>query len=143
MTFSSNEPIAAQRYNDLQAIIKKEGFKVNEQKLKFYGPKDEKIITGLVVTDTVTLDPKYIPSLQKEIQRLKQVVHSQNEQGHLSTKWVEQFKRQLRGRINFATFVLPRGDKKAQSLKDAFYAAIEPPEENFGAVSWRGFPYNI
>jgi len=143
MTFSSNEPIAAEKYNELQAIIKKEGFKVNEKKLKFYGPKDVKIITGLVVTDTVTLEPSYIPKLQKEIQHLKSVIHSQNEQGHLSTRWVEQFKRQLRGRINFATFVLPRGDKKSQSLKDAFYAAIEPPEEYFGAVSWRGFPYNL
>jgi len=143
MTFSSEEPIAAERYNELQAIIKREGFQVNEKKLKFYGPKEEKIITGLVVTDTVTLAPDYIPTIEKEIQQLKSVVHSQNEQGHLSTRWVEQFKRQLRGRINFATFVLPRGDKKAQSLKDAFYAAIEPPEELFGAVSWRGFPYNI
>ncbi len=143
MTFSAKQKIDAQAFNVLKGIIEKAGFTINERKLKFYGPNDPKIITGLIVTDKVTLEPSYLPRLKEEIQQLKETVRSQNEQGQFSNKWVEQFKRQVRGRLNFAGFVLKRRDENYLALKDAFYEAIHPPEEEFGAVSWRGFPYNF
>ena len=67
----------------------------------------------------------------------------QNEQGQFSTKWVEQFKQQVRGRLNFAGFVLRRNHATYIDLKDTFFEAINPPNTEFGAVSWRGFPYNM
>jgi len=143
MTFSANQKIDAQAFNVLKGIIEKAGFIINERKLKFYGPNDPKIITGLIVTDKVTLEPGYLPRLKEEIQRLKEVVVTQNEQGQFSNRWVEQFTRQVRGRLNFAGFVLKRRDEHYLALKDAFYEAIHPPEEEFGAISWRGFPYNF
>lgn len=143
MTFSAAQKIDAQAFNVLKGIIEKADFKINERKLKFYGPTDPKIITGLIVTDKVALEPNYLPKLKEEIQRLKETIMSQNEQGQFSNKWVEQFKRQVRGRLNFAGFVLKRRNEHYLALKDAFYEAIHPPEEEFGAVSWRGFPYNF
>ncbi len=143
MTFSSDKKADAQAFNVLKGIIEQHGFKINERKLKFYGPQDPKIITGLLVTDKVTLEPEYLPKLKEEIQRLRGVMHSQNEQGHFSTRWVEQYKRQIRGRLNFAGFVLKRRNDAYLALKDAYYKAIHPPETEFGAINWRGFPYNI
>ncbi len=143
MTFSAHQKIDAQAFNVLKGIIEKYDFKINERKLKFYGPDDPKIITGLIVTDKVTLEPNYLPTIKTEIERLRAIFHSQNEQGQFSTKWVEQLKRQIRGRLNFAGFVLKRGDENYIALKDAYYEAIHPPEEEFGAINWRSFPYNI
>lgn len=143
MTFSDKHKMEAQTFNVLKGIIEKYGFKINERKLKFYGPTDPKIITGLIVTDKVALEPNYLPKIKTEIERLRSIMHSQNEQGQFSTKWVEQFKRQIRGRLNFAGFVLNRRDDNYIALKDAYYEAIHPPEEEFGAINWRSFPYNI
>lgn len=143
MTFSSKKPINAQQFNVLKELIISQGFIINERKLKFYGPDDQKIVTGLLIADTVSLAPDYLPTLEKDIQKLRAVMHTQNEQGQFSTRWVEQFKKQLRGRLSFAGFVLKPSNQIYIQLKDAFYEALNPPEEEFSAVSWRGFPYNI
>ena len=141
MTFSSNRPIELDMIHSVRQIVEKAGFIVNERKVKRFGPADDKIVTGLLVTDKVTLAADFIPSLQAELVRLKTVFHAQNEQGRLSTKWADDLKLQVRGRLNFAGFVLGRNHKIYIDLKDKFYEAIHPPEEEFNAVSWRGFPY--
>lgn len=143
MSFSSNQPINAEKVHSVRKIVEAAGFVINERKLKVYGPAEDKIVTGLLVKDKVTLTPDYLPMLEKEIQRLKDIMAAQNEQGQLTTQWVEKLKQQIRGRLNFAGFVLKRNNESYQQLKDAYYIAINPPEEEFGAISWRGFPYNI
>jgi len=143
MSFSSNQPINAEKINSVRAIIAKHKFVINQRKLKVFGPNEEKIVTGLLVSDKVTLAPDYLPMLTVELQKLKEVYAAQNEQGRLQTKWVEELKMQVRGRLNFAGFVIGRNHPKYIELKDEFYIAINPPEEEFGAMSWRGFPYNI
>lgn len=143
MTFSSGQPIHAEKLNSIRKIIERYHFVVNEKKLRLYGPDDDKVVTGLVVTDEVSLAPDYLSLLKEEIARLQAIIKSQNEQGQLSTRWVEQFKQQVRGRLSFAGFVLPRQSQEIVALKDAYYSAINPEMEDFGAVSWRGFPYNF
>lgn len=143
MSFSSRKPIDADKIDSVRAIIEKAGFEINQRKLKTYGPEDDKVVTGLLVTDTVTLAPGYLPQLDEDIRQLHSVMLIQNEQGQLSTRWVEQFKKNIIGRLNFAGFVLKRQDERYIDLKDAYYTAVNPPQEEFGAVSWRGFPYNL
>lgn len=143
MSFSSRKPIDADKIDSVRAIIEKAGFEINQRKLKTYGPEDDKVVTGLLVTDKVTLAPDYLPQLDEDIRQLHSVMLIQNEQGQLSTRWVEQFKKNIIGRLNFAGFVLKRQDERYIDLKDAYYTAVNPPQEEFGAVSWRGFPYNL
>lgn len=143
MTFSSKKPIHAEKINSVRAIIRHYGFATNERKLKVYGPKDNKIVTGLLVDKKVELAPDFLSSLKADITRLSEVLRIQNEQGQLTTRWVEQFKQQVRGRLNFAGFVLKKSNEQYQQLKDSYYVAINPPEEEFGAINWRGFPYNL
>jgi RNA-directed DNA polymerase len=143
MSFSTNRSIDEEMVNSVIRLIKEEGFTPNKKKIKVYGPKEQKIITGLLVTDEVNLAPDYLPLLEADIAQLADVFKAQNEQGQLATKWVEQFKQQVRGRLSFAGFVLRRNNEKYTQLRDAYYVAINPPQEEFGAISWRGFPYNI
>lgn len=143
MSFSARKPIDADKVDSIRAIIGQAGFAVNERKVKVYGPDDPKIVTGLLVTEEVGLAPDFIASVDAEIERLQDVLIVQNEQGQLFTNWVEQFKKQITGRINFAGFVLKRNHPEYIRLKDAYYTAIHPPQEEFGAMSWRGFPYNL
>lgn len=144
MSFSSKQAFDSQKINSVRKIIQDQGFQVNEQKLKLYGVNDEKMVTGLVLTDKkVQLAKDYLPVLYAEIGRLKEIYAAQNEQGRLNTKWVEELKQQVRGRLNFAGFVMGKQQQIYIELKDAYYEAINPPEEEFGVISWRSFPYNI
>lgn len=143
MSFSARSLINAEKVNSVRGIIRKYDFKINDRKLKVYGPEDPKIVTGLLLSDKVKLAPGYLEKLEAEIKQLAEVIRAQNEQGQLSTKWVDQLKQQVRGRLSFAGFVLKNRDEKFQQLKDAFYTALHPPESEFGAISWRGFPYNL
>jgi len=96
-----------------------------------------------LVTDKVQLADGYLEQLRHDIAQLKQVMEAQNLQGQLDSKWVDQLKLQVRGRLNFAGFVVGKRKQTYLDLKDAYYEAINPPEEDFGAVSWRSFPYNL
>lgn len=143
LTFSSQKPINEEMILAVINTVKEQGFVVNQRKIQLAGPKDPKIVTGLLVSDEVSLAPGYLLMLEREVQQLHEVIRAQNEQGQLSTHWVEQLKQQVRGRLNFAGFVLKRQHPEYIKLKDAFYVAINPPQEEFGAMSWRGFPYNM
>lgn len=144
MSFSAKLPITADKVESVCALIEKANFKVNGRKVKVFGPDEPKIVTGLLLHEKeVLLAPDYLDLLAEEIKRLQEVLRAQNEQGQLSTRWVEQLKQQIRGRLNFAGFVLKRNDAQYTELKDAFHTALNPPPEDFGAVSWRRFPYNF
>lgn len=143
MSFSANRPMDEETVNSVLRLIREEGFVPNTRKIKVYGPKDDKIVTGLLLTDKVSLETGYLDLLQSEVQQLAAIFRAQNEQGELATRWVDQFKQQVRGRLSFAGFVLGRRDERYNALKDAYYNAVNPPQEEFGAISWRGFPYNI
>lgn len=142
MSFSSVNEITAEQVEAITSIIQEAGFEVNPEKIKLFGEQDTKVVTGLVIAKKVELAPEFIPNLTQEISQLHHIMTIQNQQGELSTIWVEQFKLQIRGRLSFAGFVLGYRNKSYQQLKDAFYTAINPPEDDFSSVSWRSFPYN-
>ncbi len=143
MSFSSRQPIHSEKTYSVLAILREYGFEANSRKIKTYGPEDDKIVTGLLLKDTVQLAPGFLEQLEADLDRLAAVIKAQHEQGQLTTKWVDQLKLQVKGRINFAGFVLKRNNPTYMALKSRFYAAVSPPQEDFGAMSWRGFPYNI
>ena len=143
MTFSAHALMTYHQIEEVKEMIRKAQFRINDAKLRIYGPEDEKVVTGLLLTDKVELAPGYLQMVERDVEQLRIVLEVQNFQGQLSAKWVEQHKLQVRGRLNFAGFVLGRRDERYQKLKEAYYAAINPPEDDFGAVSWRSFPYNM
>lgn len=143
MSFSSNQKINTEMINSLREIITAAGFKINERKVVRYGPKDTKIVTGLLLTDKIELAPDFLTLVRQEIAQLSAAMRAQNEQGQLSSRWLNKLSQQVRGRISFAGFVLGRRHEDYINLRDDFYTATNPPKEEFGAMSWRGFPYNF
>lgn len=143
MSFSSHEEITEEQIKAIEEKIQTAGFKVNPKKIKLYKPEEEKVVTGLLLADKVRLAPGYLDLLDQDLRQLEEVMRLQNFQGELKTRWVEKFRQQVYGRLNFAGFVLGRKNKQFRDLKDRFYKAINPPEEEFGAVNWRSFPYNF
>ncbi len=141
MSFSSAEPITDEHLEKVNQIIGQHGFRMNPKKLKRYGKEEEKQVTGLLLTDRVELNRKFIPELQKELEQLKEVMEIQNLHGNLRTYWVGQFKNRVRGKINFVGYVMGRNYPDYSVLNHQFREAINPPEADFGALSWRSFPY--
>lgn len=143
MSFSATRPITSEMIRSVGDLITEAGFIVNPRKTKRYGPGEEKVVTGLLVSDKVSLPADYLPLLQTDIQRLSDALRVQNEQGELQTRWIDKFKQQVRGRLAFVGFVLRRDNKTYLTLKEEYILAIHPPEEEFGQVNWRSFPYNF
>lgn len=143
MSFSAKQIITYEQVGAVKTVIKASSFTVNEKKIKLFGPDDDKIVTGLLLKEKVELAADYLESLEKDIIQLKNTMEVQNFQGEISSRWVEQYKLLIRGRLNFAGFVLGKRNPEYIRLKDAYYEAINPPQEEFGAVNWRSFPYNL
>lgn len=140
-SFSSSRTFSADDQYAIRCIIRDHGFEINDKKTRLAGPTDEKIVTGILLRGNGELRPGFMQEIEKEVERLAAVVEAQNYHGELHTPWVEKMKQQVRGKIAFAGFVLGARNPDYIRIKDAYYAAIAPPEDDFGAVSWRGFHY--
>jgi len=141
LSFSSSRPFSADEALTLRQIICEHGFMANERKTRLCGPDDEKIVTGILLRGKGELRPGFFEEVDKEVQQLAGVVAAQHFHGELRTHWVEKMKQQLRGKIAFVGFVLSVRNADYIQLRNDFYSACAPPEEEFGAVSWKGFNY--
>lgn len=139
--FSSAHPISSGIILQLRDIIGGKGFMVNPKKTQLLGPDDPKIVTGILLRGKGELSDGFKEHLITELNRLREVVKSQYFFGDMRTPWVEKMKSQVLGRISFAGFVLGKQHDEYIDLKNTYYAAIHPPVEEFGSVSWKGFQY--
>lgn len=141
LSFSSKRPFDDDERWTLRQIIRDQGFQVNEHKTRLCGPDDEKIVTGILLRGKGELKPGFFAEVEQEVRRLAAVIEAQHFHGELRTHWVEKMKQQVRGKITFIGFVLGVRNADYIRLRDDFYTACAPPEEDFGAVSWKGFNY--
>jgi len=143
LSISSMRPMDTEDQWKIRSIIQEHGFLVNESKTRLLGPDDEKIVTGILLRNKGELRPGFYEEVTTEVAQLAAVVESQHFYGELRTYWVEKMKQQVRGKITFIGFVLGVRHPEYINLRDRFYTACAPPEETFGAVSWRGFHYLV
>lgn len=141
LALSSMRPFSPDELWALRQTVRDQHFQVNEQKTRLSGPDDEKIVTGILLRGKGELRPGFFQEVEKELRRLAAVVEAEHYHGELRTHWVEKMKHQIRGKIAFVGFVLGTRQADYIRLRDDFYTACAPPEEDFGAVSWRGFNY--
>lgn len=143
LTFSSNNKIKNSDEKFFRNTINYYGFNINENKVKYFNPADTKVITGLLVSDTVSLNMQYIPQLQEEINRLKTtMLVEQRYKTGLSFKKLKLFIQELNGKINFATMVLGKNSPEIIQLEEQFEDAKNPAID-FISENWLDVPYNF
>jgi len=140
LSFSSNERFTPSDIYLIKDAIKYHGFEINPDKLQLFGPKDVKIVTGLVVTDKVELPPNYLVLLEKEIFRFKEFMllnHKYHTQANLEK--INRIKMEIRGKWNFAHMVMPSHELVKQLKLQMEYAFN--PIEDFESTNWLDMPY--
>ena len=143
MSFSANKEITPAHLNKITDIVHSHAFKLNPEKVKWFGPDDDKIVTGLLLTDDdILLPAEYLYEVRDDIERLQNVIETQNLHGIKQNAWVEQFKQEVQGKISFVQYVLGDEHETSRELDGKFDVAVNPPEEEFGAYSWNDF-YNF
>ena len=143
LSFSSMEAIEETHIEAIKRIVVQYGFTVNDKKIKLYKENDMKEVTGLILTDRVSLPNHFIPELEKEITELAKVVRIQNKHGELYTEWVDNFKLRIKGKLNFIAYINGKQDEKYKALNQSFREASVPPASEFGAYSWFDFTYKV
>ncbi len=141
LTFSANRAFDTNDQWTIRAILAEAGFTINPNKTRLLGPDDAKIVTGILLKGQGELRPGFFEETEREVAHLATVLQAQHYHGELRTYWTEKMKQQTRGKLTFIGFVLGVQHPEYIRIRDAYYTACAPPEEEFGAVSWKGFHY--
>jgi RNA-directed DNA polymerase len=144
LSFSAAQPIDAAMQVIICDTIMQQGFSINYNKVKYYGPADEKIVTGLVLhPDGVHLPSTYVPALLKEIERLKIIndVDYRYNTG-MSRKKLNLMEQEIQGKIRFVGDILGGTAVDTELVENAYANAIKKPED-FESLDWLELPYEF
>jgi len=139
LTFSSKKKVLdSTHFHEINLIAQKSGLLFNTEKTKYYLPEDDKIITGLILRDTVDIVPDFYIELEKDLQRLKAV----NEVTYITGKsgtppMLTSFKQEIMGKIAFIAQIESKDSKEYTRYMNLFFDAENPPEEL--SVRWTKF----
>lgn len=104
------------------------------------GAADRKEITGVELgKDKVVVPAAFLTALETELERLRYVTEVAHRMGQRE-RWIERFRQQVTGKVNFVEMVNGARDKTTQHLLDKLDIANNPPDA-FGAQSWLDFGY--
>lgn len=141
LSFSSRRAFGPDEQFAVRQTITRHGFALNETKTRLLGPDEEKIVTGILLRGKGELRPGFFEEVEEDVRQVAAVIKAQHFHGELHTHWVEKMKQQARGKIAFIGFVLGVRNAAYIRIRDEYYTACAPPEEEFGAISWKGFQY--
>ena len=141
LTFSSAFNIQLDVFNNVQAILLNNGLRINMDKVTWYGPDDEKVVTGLVLKEQPEVQQFFIECLQGNIQRLKHVLEfSSVTNYHISQNWINKFNQHVLGKLRFLQMVYGSKSPVYTTLhndyKNAFYT-----EQFAESFNWNDIPY--
>jgi RNA-directed DNA polymerase len=143
LSFSAAVPLPAAIINDVTAILAEHRFAVNNKKVKQYGPKDIKMITGLEVGATVQITQLFMDGLCKDMERFKHIRQVQcSIAGAGETVWVETFRKALEGKINFVGMVYGYKSDRYQYIAHQYEDCYEV-ETFMESRSWLDIPYQF
>ncbi|MCU0327246.1 MAG: reverse transcriptase family protein, partial [Spirosomaceae bacterium] len=120
LTFSADEPITMEHFEQVKYICDLYGYVFNENKIKFMMPHEPKIVTGLVVTNKVDIPADYIESLSKEIEKLRIVLEINYRNGKQATKWLRNYQQQIEGAIEFIRQIETSKSPDYQAIKKQY-----------------------
>ncbi|MEO1627773.1 MAG: reverse transcriptase family protein [Bacteroidota bacterium] len=142
LTFSSRSaPITTEQLAAIQEMCTQQQLRLNEEKTHFYGPDDIKKVTGLVLNDTVDIDPTFYRELQEDLLRLRRLteVHLIVNK-HRQDEVVQTFKKEVEGQINFIGMIEGFDSSIFYDHRQQLRQALHPQEEIL-SVRWTNAQY--
>lgn len=126
LTFSSDTLIANDIVLDIINLIKKNGFEINEKKLRLKSSNRKQTVTGLTVNEKVNVDRKLLKKIRAMLHDFTTngidiaTKRHFNLNGEIDTKQREKFINRLEGYINFVGQVRGKSDTVYTKLKQPF-----------------------
>ena len=143
LTFSGPMAIGQSDVEAVRMVCEDFGFRFNDEKLTICSPAESKIVTGLMVTpEGVRLADDYVAKVSAEIVKLKHLYELKYRMGQQSIRWATQFRRQIKGAIEFIAFVLGEESPTVLQLQRELTQAINPPSI-YDPVSWLDLNYHF
>lgn len=143
LSFSSQKRIPANILAELTTIFKKFDYQLNEEKSKWYGKQDTKIVTGLEVDSKVSIPGSFFYELSQDIIRLKKTIEASIIiEGDKPSTLVVKFKQQIEGKLNFMGMIYGFDNEKYDDYYEDYEEAINPDMEKF-SLRWTDFPYHL
>ncbi len=139
LSFSSKtKAIETQHIDEIIRIAEQYDLRFNSNKNKLYKAQDVKIVTGLIIDDTVDIIPDYYAELQRDIERLRAVTEVNYITGNTGqVAPLRKFKQEIRGKINFISQIKGKDSEEYIRYPDEYYEALEPAEDL--SVRWTKF----
>ena len=126
LTFSSSTYISQETIQNIKQLIEKNGFEVNQKKLRVQSSNRKQTVTGLTVNEKVNVD-------RKLLKKIRAMLHDMTTNGiyaatkrHFNLKYFvdtehqELFIHRLEGYINFAGQIRGKNDSVYLGLKQSF-----------------------
>lgn len=143
LSFSSKNDITHKDLAEINAIVNGAGYFFNPDKIKWYGPAETKIVTGLEVTDIIGIPGSFYYELSQDLERLSKAVelcimmYGRPEKDEMVLKYCEQ----IAGKVNFIGMVLGYEDEKYEEYAKRYQKALKP-NINSLSMSWMDLPYD-
>lgn len=131
LCFSSKlTPFKQHHFNEIQEIALKHHLHFNPSKTKFLGKSTVKSVTGLLLKDTVDIDPEYYKELDKDILRLQHTVEViYLTKDPLKQTFIKTYKQELMGKIGFIATIEGVNSPQYRNYINKYYQALEPPSD--------------
>lgn len=128
MSFSSDTPIGTHLLHEIQDIVERHNLLINTTKTRIYGKNDTKVVTGLVLNETVDLPDGYYDSIQVDLNRLRAVIETQIITGALGNQtMIRAYKKEVAGKINFIAMIEGYESPHYIDYLNAYHDALSPP----------------
>lgn len=140
LSFSSNNKITQNHFNEIKQITDKYEFEIDNAKTKWYSPQQDKIVTGLLLKDKVELQNNYLKELDKDLDRLQKTIEVQIITGNLEKPIAsKKFKQEVMGKINFIAVVKGYESQQYEKYILKYETAINPPNKDLLSLRWINF----
>jgi len=131
LSFSSkNTPITQYHFEQIERIAQKYHLNFNTNKTHYFGENDKKTVTGLLLNETIDIDPDYYKELDEDIERLHRVIEVQYITGKTyGLGFIKEFKQQIIGKINFISMIEGKSSKQYLEYLNRFQEALIVSDE--------------
>lgn len=141
LTFSGNEAFSPHHLDEITRICAKYNLCLNNNKTKFINPNDKKMVTGLVLNQTVDIPSEFYAQLNMDLKRLKTI----NEASELTmpqenNALLDKFKQEVQGEINFIGMVEGYSSPEFRKYRSLYQQSLEVDDQLF-TKRWTNFSY--